>query len=73
MDLYPYAWGAIVGIGVALEAYTLWRNRQGDTLSEQVWGILDWADKHHPRLATVGRIFLVGGGVWLGLHFAFKL
>ena len=73
MDPYPYAWAALIATGAALEARALVRKKGGDTLSEQVWRVLDWGDRNHPRLTTVGRIFLVGGGVWLGLHFAYKL
>lgn len=72
-DAAAIAWATLFGAGVALEARALASEKSEDTLSRQVWEILDWGDEHAPAAANLARVFLVGGGVWLGLHFAFKL
>lgn len=43
--IFQALWAAIVGVGVAVELVAVFNGAPGDTLSEQIWYILDgsWA------------------------------
>lgn len=75
MNRYQAGWAALISAGVALECAAVREGdkSKGNTLSEQVWSALQWGDDRAPHATTFARVFLVGGGVWLGLHLAFKM
>lgn len=61
---YTAGWAAIAGAFAALETLALIDPGKGDTLSEHVWGILDF----HPLAWFLGA----GGLIWMVRHFLFK-
>lgn len=61
---YTAGWLLIGLLFAALEALALIDPDSGDTLSEHVWGLLDF----HPLLWFLGAGFLL----WLSRHFLFK-
>lgn len=76
MDLetvFSWGWAVLLSVGAALEVAALRRKEGGLSLSSQVWKILDGADRAHPVLGYAGRAMIIGGAVWLGLHFALKI
>jgi hypothetical protein len=76
MDLttaFSWGWAVLLLAGVSLEAAALRRPEGGLSLSSQVWKVLSLADRVHPALGWTGRILILGGAAWLGLHFAFQI
>lgn len=61
---YTAGWALIALAFTGLEALALVDPGKGDTLSEHVWGILDF----HPLLWFMGA----GGLIWMVRHFLFK-
>lgn len=62
--IYTAGWVVIALAFAALEALALIDPGTGDTLSEHVWGILDF----HPIVWFMGA----GGLIWMVRHFLFK-
>lgn len=69
---WPVVWAFWIVLGIALEVVALIRKAEGDTLSEQVWGMID-ALKKGGRLGQLGlvgfTVGLIGFLGWLVLHF----
>lgn len=71
--LFTWGWAVLIAAGTALEVAALRRPEGGLSLSSQVWKLLALADRAHPAVGYAGRAMLIGGGLWLGLHFALEI
>lgn len=61
MSKWAWFWLTWLAAGIGLELYTVYRPAPGDTLSEQVWGLI----AAHGSFA-----FIIGGFlIWLTVHF----
>ncbi len=64
-------WIVWLGVFVPLEAYGLWTNRRGDTLSENVWNWFHVMDKRPTVLTWILRAVLLIFLGWLAGHLVF--
>lgn len=68
---YRAAWALWILAGVGLEIAALLNAAEGDTLSANVWWLLDKAEAHPWGVALVGlgNAVIIGLGGWLVIHF----
>ncbi len=72
MNLYPAAWAALIGAGIALEAAALLREGGPYTLSSNVWRVLRLIDRRHRVAGYIARGMVLAGLTLLGVHLAFE-
>ena len=71
-NLWPLIWLAFFAVGLGIEIFAIASPAENDTLSEQVWNLVDFlkgaglAGKVGLAFFTMGVLGFLG---WLGLHF----
>jgi len=71
-NLWPWVWLGLLATGLAVEGVAIALPGEDDTLSEQVWNLVDFL-KGAGLAGKVGLAFFTMGVLgffgWLGLHF----